>query len=53
MRKLAVSYSATMLNNNRANGDDVLERMGYKSMTIIKKCYIGHVPDLSLNVLFL
>ena len=49
MRKLAASYSATMLNNNRANETMLLERMGYKSMTVIKKCYIAHVPQLSFK----
>ena len=49
MRKLAASYSATMLNDNRANEMMLLERMGYKSMTVIKKCYIAHVPKISFK----
>ena len=47
MRKLAASYSAKMLNDNKAMETLLLERMGYKSMKIIKKCYIAHVPDLN------
>ena len=49
MRKLAASYSAIMMGDSRGLERVLMDRMGYKSMKVLKKNYISNVPDLKFK----
>ena len=49
MRKLAASYSAVMMGDSRGLERVLMDRMGYKSMKVLKKNYISNVPDLKFK----
>ena len=46
MRKLAASYSAVLMGNSKDLERTLLDRMGCKSMTVLKKNYILLTPTL-------
>ena len=49
MRKLAASYSAVLMGDSRGLERVLMDRMGYKSMKVLKKNYISNVPDLKFK----
>ena len=49
MRKLAASYSAVMMGDSRGLERVLMDRMGYKSMKVLKKNYISNVPELKFK----
>ena len=46
VRKLSASYSALKLGSSKEVEKKLMDRMGCSSMSILKKNYISHVPDL-------
>ena len=46
MRKLAASYCVRMMGTDSSLRQKMLDRMGCKSFTVLKKVYIQDVPDL-------
>ena len=49
MRKLAASYSAIMMGDSKNLERALMDRMGYQSMTVLKKNYISSVPGLKFK----
>ena len=49
MRKLAASYSAVLMGNSKDLERTLLDRMGCKSMTVLKKNYILLTPSLNFK----
>ena len=49
MRKLAASYSAVMMGDSRSSERILMDRVGFKSMTVLEKNYISNVPELKFK----
>ena len=49
MRKLAASYSAIMMGESRSSERILMDRVGFKSMTVLEKNYISNVPELKFK----
>ena len=50
MRKFAASYSAKMLMLSEIEETKVMERMGCKTMNVLKRHYINHIPNVSFKI---
>ena len=49
MRKFAASYSARMINVSAATEKKVMERMGCKTMNVLKRHYINNIPNIKFK----
>ena len=49
MRKFAASYSAKMITNSMATEKEVMERMGCKTMNVLKRHYINNIPNIKFK----
>ena len=49
MRKFAASYSSLMMRAENIGEKMLLDRMGFKSMTVVKRTYINKVPRLTFK----
>ena len=50
MRKFAASYSAKMINSSVEGERKLMERMGCKTMSVLKRHYINNIPRVSLKM---
>jgi len=50
MRKFAASYSAKMINSSVEGERKLMERMGCKTMSVLKRHYINNIPCVSLKM---
>ena len=49
MRKFAASYSAMMIKVSMATEKKVMERMGCKTMNVLKRHYINNIPNINFK----
>ena len=50
MRKFAASYSARMVGSSVEGERKVMERMGCKTMSVLKRHYINNIPNVSFKM---
>ena len=50
MRKFAASYSARMVGSSVEGERKVMERMGCKTMSVLKRHYINKIPNISFKM---
>ena len=50
MRKFAASYSARMVGSSVEGERKVMERMGCKTMSVLKRHYINNIPNISFKM---